>query len=100
MARYVAKILVQYEVSVETNAKDDDEADTNITAAIDEHLGTIAGNYSGTKIDVLRQSKKLLAFHTKSDEAQEEEKRGNIVSYVAQLDSEERALLREFLIGG
>lgn len=99
MAKYLAKLSVYYEVEIEVNASDESEADDTIAQAIDDHLVSIAGNYSGTKIEVTKHNKKLLAFYNKSNKEAQQAKKDNLNAYYAGLDKEERALLRDIIVG-
>lgn len=99
MAKYLAKLSVYYEVEIEVNANNESDADDTIAQAIDDHLTSIEGNYSGTKVEVTKHNKKLLAFYNKSDEEIEKAKKDNLNAYLAGLDKEERALLREIIVG-
>lgn len=98
MAKYQARMEIKYDLEIEVNAADDVEAITAIQNVITNHISNIEGTYSGgDKVTVLGVGQDMRALFNKSAKEDRDQKEQNLNSYVAQLDDEEKELLRELI---
>lgn len=97
MARYKSRVKIEYTVGVEVTADNDGDAFIAVDDILTNQLPDLAGNYSGSTVEVLETETEIFGLFNKSSQADENQKRQNINTYIAQLDNEEKELLREIL---
>lgn len=99
MARYEIKIRLNHVYSVELTATSDEEASAALNSLLQNDVPSLEGNYGGSFVNFVEGQNEVLSFFNKSSAEQRQEKLNSLSAYVNQLDSEEKTLLKEIVLG-
>ena len=97
MAKWNAKAIIKHKIEIEITASSEQEALSESYDLLNNRLPDLNGTYSGSKIDVTDTKIDVLAFYNKSDSKEKIQKEQNLNAYIAQLDEEEKEILKDLL---